>query len=172
MCLKYHSDVGALLLACTLPGVDLLAVNINYPSTYSALAVSSVLGHYGHPHVPIGLAGPYSDTTYLDDFYYEHGEYASKVAYHWRNQSTLPWKDVSETWDPTDLYRHVLSQQPDKSVTIASIGFLNNVTRTLSLGPHRCVANLLSCLTYLIPRPMNTRLFPVQSLSLQKSVNW
>lgn len=172
MCLKYHSDVGALLLACTLPGVDLLAVNINYPSTYSALAVSSVLGHYGHPHVPIGLAGPYSNTTYLDDFYYEHGEYASKVAYHWRNQSTLPWKDVSGTWDPTDLYRHVLSQQPDKSVTIASIGFLNSVTRTLSLGPHGYVANLLSCLTYLIPRPMNTRLFPVQSLSLQKSVNW
>ncbi|KAG2414719.1 hypothetical protein HFD88_003911 [Aspergillus terreus] len=125
-------DVGALLLACTLPGVDLLAVNINYPSTYSALAVSSVLGHYGHPHVPIGLAGPYSNTTYLDDFYYEHGEYASKVAYHWRSQSTLPWKDVSGTWDPTDLYRHVLSQQPDKSVTIASIGFLNNLSNLLN----------------------------------------
>ncbi|KAL5363716.1 Inosine/uridine-preferring nucleoside hydrolase domain-containing protein [Aspergillus floccosus] len=117
--LKQQSDVSALLLACTLPGADLLAVNINYPSTYSALAVSSVLGHYGHPHVPIGLPRPYNNSTYLDEFVYEHG-------------TTLAWLDVNGTWDPSDLYRKVLSQQPDQSVTIASIGFLNNLSNLLN----------------------------------------
>ncbi|KAL4888903.1 inosine-uridine preferring nucleoside hydrolase-domain-containing protein [Aspergillus ambiguus] len=125
-------DAGALLLACTLPEIELLAVNVNYPSMYSALAASSILGHYGNAHIPIGLLRPYENYTYFDDVYYEHGEYASKVAYHWRDEASLRWKDASSTWDPTHLYRKVLSQQQDQSVTIASIGFLDNLSNLLN----------------------------------------
>jgi hypothetical protein len=106
----------------------LLGVNINYPSSYSALAASSLLGYYGHSQVPIGLKRPFTNITFFDSYTYEHGEYASKVAYNWRQHASLPWKDVSRTWDPVELYRRLLSHEEDQSVTIVSIGFFDNVS--------------------------------------------
>lgn len=125
------SDAGALLLATTLPNVELLGVNINYPSSYSALAVSAVLNHYGHPDVPVGLRRPITNETFFDDFFYELGEYTSKVAYHWSNNSII-WENLDKYLDPVDLYRKVLSKQKDRSVTIASIGFFENVSHITS----------------------------------------
>ncbi|KAL4891363.1 inosine-uridine preferring nucleoside hydrolase-domain-containing protein [Aspergillus ambiguus] len=127
-------DTGALLLACTQPEVDLLGVNLNYPSTYTALAASSLLGYYGHPQVPIGLKRPFTNSTFFDSYAYQHGEYASKIAYHWREHASLPWTNVSSTWDPVELYRRLLSKE-NQSVTIASIGFLDNLAGLLSSAP-------------------------------------
>lgn len=68
--------------------------------------------------------------AYFDDMRFENGEYASKMAYHWSNASSLPWEESStSTWDPVELYRKVLANQKNQSVTIASIGFLDNVHR-------------------------------------------
>lgn len=105
-------------------------MNINYPSTYTALATSSILGYYNHSHVDIGLRRPFTNSTFFDFYYYEHGEYASKVAYHWSRYASLPWMDVESTWDPVQLYRKLLSEADD-GVTIASIGFLENVSSYL-----------------------------------------
>ncbi|PLB36802.1 inosine-uridine preferring nucleoside hydrolase-domain-containing protein [Aspergillus candidus] len=128
-------DTGALLLACSHANVSLLGVNLNYPSTYTALAASSLLGYYGHTAVPIGIKRPLTNDTFLDIYAYQHGEYASKVAYHWQTYSSLPWMDVTGTWDSVELYRRVLSQEDDQSVTIASIGFLDNLSNLLASGP-------------------------------------
>jgi hypothetical protein len=114
------------LLASTLPNVNLLAVNVNVPSSYSALAVSAILAHYGHPTIPIGLRRPITDSSFFDTWSYELGEYASKFAFHWSN-GTLPWGQAERAWEPVDLYRKTLSEQEDGSVTIVSIGFLENV---------------------------------------------
>ncbi|KAH8899056.1 inosine/uridine-preferring nucleoside hydrolase [Thozetella sp. PMI_491] len=124
-------DAGALLLAATSPQVNLLAVNVNYPSTYSALAASAILAHYGHSDVPIGLRRPATNETFLDQFTYELGEYASKVAYHWSG-GTLPWGHAEDAWDPVQLYRKTLAAAPNSSVTIASIGFLDNLSALLN----------------------------------------
>ncbi|KAB8238122.1 uncharacterized protein BDW43DRAFT_297063 [Aspergillus alliaceus] len=78
----YRSDAAALLLASTHPGADLPDVNINYPSTYSALAVYNILGYNGQSHRP--------------------GEYPSEVAYNWKEHATLRWKDVRNSWKPVD----------------------------------------------------------------------
>ncbi|KAL2166818.1 hypothetical protein VTG60DRAFT_2094 [Thermothelomyces hinnuleus] len=51
-------DAGALLIVATSPDVNLLAVNINSPFSYSALAASAILAHYGKGHVPIGIPAP------------------------------------------------------------------------------------------------------------------
>ena len=115
-----------MLLASTLPNVNLLAVNVNYPSSYSALAVSAILAHYGYPDVPVGLRRPFTDLAFFDTWFYQVGEFASKVAFHWSG-GTLPWGKAERAWTPVDLYRKVLSEQGDGSVTIASIGFLENV---------------------------------------------
>ncbi|RFU30333.1 hypothetical protein B7463_g6011, partial [Scytalidium lignicola] len=124
-------DAGALLLASTSKDVNLLAVNVNHQSSYSALAVSAILAHYGLPKVPVGIRRPITDDTFFDSWYFGLGEYASKVAYHWSN-GTLRWGEAEEAWEPVDLYRKVLAEQKDGSVTIASIGFLENLSALLN----------------------------------------
>lgn len=108
-----------------------IGVMINYPSSYSALAASSILGYYGYSDVPVALKQPFSNDTFLDTWSYQLGEYASKVAYNWRHAASMPWGDVSSAWDPVELYRKLLSEAGDHSVTIASIGFLDNVSTLL-----------------------------------------
>ncbi|CAI9627916.1 unnamed protein product [Alternaria burnsii] len=124
-------DVAALLLAATLPNVSLLAVNVNYPSAYSPLAASAVLNFYGHPNTSIGMRRPYANESFFDDWAYELGEYTSKVAYHFSGGS-LPWFKPERSWEPVDLYRKSLSESADSSVTIASIGFFDNLSRLLN----------------------------------------
>lgn len=126
------SDAGALLLAATSPDVNLLAVNINTKTTFSALAASAILSHYDHSHVPIGIPRPLTNVTFFDSWYFSLGEYAAKTAYHFSG-GKLRWEDrdrleeLDDLWDPVALYRKVLSEAEDGSVTIASIGFLDNV---------------------------------------------
>ncbi|EIT75254.1 hypothetical protein AO1008_02003 [Aspergillus oryzae 100-8] len=125
-------DAAALLVACDHPMATPIGVMINYPSSYSALAASSILGYYGYSDVPVALKQPFSKDTFLDTWSYQLGEYASKVAYNWRHTASMPWGDVSSAWDPVELYRKLLSEAGDHSVTIASIGFLDNLSELLS----------------------------------------
>lgn len=120
--LTLNSDATALLLASTLPCTSLLAVQVNTPSVYSVRAASALLQYYDHADVPIGVITPgnLTDEVYFDDISFRDGEYASKVAYHW-NGTDIGVKDA------VNLYRKVLAEQDDGSVTIASIGFLDNV---------------------------------------------
>lgn len=124
-------DAAALLLAATLPNVSLLAVNVNYASSYSALAASAVVAHYGSPSTPIGLRRPITNSSYFDFRTYKFGEYASKIARHWSG-GFLTWFKPEDAWKPVDLYRKVLAEQKDGSVTIASIGFLENLSVLLN----------------------------------------
>ncbi|KAB8263255.1 inosine-uridine preferring nucleoside hydrolase-domain-containing protein, partial [Aspergillus pseudonomiae] len=125
-------DVAALLVACGHPTATLMGVMINYPSIYSALAASSILGYYSYSDVPVGLKRPFSNDTFFDAWSYQLGEYASKVAYNWRHNASMPWGDASSAWYPVELYRKLLSKADDHSVTIASIGFLDNLSELLS----------------------------------------
>ncbi|KAK4221433.1 inosine-uridine preferring nucleoside hydrolase-domain-containing protein [Podospora fimiseda] len=130
---KIQSDIGALLLAATSPSIDLLAVNVNYPSSYSALAASSVLAHFGHPNTPIGITRPLSNDTFFDSWFFTLGEYASKVAYHFPG-GTLSWdRHAEDAWDPVALYRKTLAGCPDgNGVTIVSIGYMDNISALMN----------------------------------------
>jgi hypothetical protein len=121
------------MLAATSPDANILVVNINYPSTYSAITVSAILSHYGQPQVPIGIIRPLTNVTFFDDWVFELGEYASKIAYHFSGGS-IPWGHAEDAWDPTKLYRKVLAEAEDDSVTIVSIGFLDNVRDPLPIS--------------------------------------
>ncbi|KEY74543.1 hypothetical protein S7711_11124 [Stachybotrys chartarum IBT 7711] len=124
-------DAGALLLAATSPEANLMAVNVNYPSAYSAIAASAILAYYGKTDVPIGIRRPLSDITFTDNWYHHLGEYASKIAFQYSGGS-LPWGQAEKAWDPVKLYRKVLAEAEDGSVTIASIGFLDNLSGLLN----------------------------------------
>ncbi|KAI3331775.1 inosine/uridine-preferring nucleoside hydrolase [Xylariaceae sp. AK1471] len=119
-----------------MPRANLLAVNINVASSYSALAAFAILTHYGHAlaDVPIGIRRPLTNKSFFDTWTFELGEYASKVAYHYANpeRGSLPWGGVEDAWDPVALYRRVLADAEDRSVTIASIGFLENLSGLLN----------------------------------------
>ncbi|KAI0159829.1 inosine/uridine-preferring nucleoside hydrolase [Xylariaceae sp. FL1272] len=134
-----HSDVddaGALLIAATSPNVNLLGVNVNVASSYSALAASAILAHYGKPfeEVPVGIKRPLTNDTFFDSWDFELGEYASKVAYHYSKpeRGSLDWGKADEAWDPVTLYRRLLANAKDGSVTIASIGFFENLSGLLN----------------------------------------
>ena len=101
-------------------------MNINEASSYTALCASAILAHYGLPNVPIGLRRPLSNKAFFDSVSYHLGEYASKIAYHWSGGSLI-WGHAEDAWDPVRLYRKTLAEAPDGSVTIASIGYLENV---------------------------------------------
>lgn len=124
-------DAGALLLAASSPDVNVLGVNINARSSYSSLAASAILAHYGHPSVPIGARRPLTDESFFDTFFYSLGEFTSKVAYHYPG-GTLSWGRAEDSLDPVKLYRKLLAEAEDGSVTIASIGFLANLSGLLN----------------------------------------
>ncbi|KAK1536608.1 inosine/uridine-preferring nucleoside hydrolase [Colletotrichum costaricense] len=117
-------DAAALLLAATSPEVNLLGVNINSQSSYSVLAASAILNHYDHADVPVGARRPLNDVPFFDNWAKRAGEFASKLATYWSKSIS----DAEEAWDPVDLYRKLLSEAEDDSVTIASIGFLHNLS--------------------------------------------
>ncbi|KAK1982796.1 inosine/uridine-preferring nucleoside hydrolase [Colletotrichum cereale] len=121
-------DAGALLLAATSPDVNLLGVNINSQSSYSVLAASAILDHYDHGWVPVGARRPLNDLPFFDNWTKRLGEFASKLATHWPKSMS----DAEEAWDPVELYRKLLAEAEDSSVTIASIGFLHNLSGLLN----------------------------------------
>jgi hypothetical protein len=108
-------------------------VNVNYPSSYSALAASAILAHYGHTEVPVGIRRPLTNDTFFDGWQFALGEFASKIAYHWSG-GTLPWGRADEAWDPVELYRKTLAEA-EGGVTIASIGFVENVSSVKLFRP-------------------------------------
>lgn len=120
----------------THPSANLLALNLNVASRYTARAASALLGYYHHGHVPLGVPRPLTNATFFDSWKFELGEYASKIAYHYRDYAAIRWDAGAEnddavilrsSLDPVDLYRKVLAEAEDGSVTICSIGFLDNV---------------------------------------------
>ncbi|KAF9877527.1 inosine/uridine-preferring nucleoside hydrolase [Colletotrichum karsti] len=121
-------DAAALLLAATSPNVNLLGVNINSQSSYSVLAASAILNHYDLPNVPIGARRPLNDIPFFDNWGKRAGEFASKLATHWPRSMT----NAEEAHDPVELYRELLAEAEDDSVTIASIGFLHNLSGLLN----------------------------------------
>ncbi|KAI3557074.1 subtilase [Colletotrichum abscissum] len=123
-------DTGALLLAATSPDVNLLGVNVNYPSTYSVTATSAILAHYGLGDVPIGARRPMTDEPFFDTFAYDLGEYASKISYHYSGGS-LPFGQAENASDAVTLYRKILAGA-DEPVTIVSIGFFENLSALLN----------------------------------------
>jgi inosine-uridine nucleoside N-ribohydrolase len=86
---------------------------------------------YGHPNIPVGVPGGIAlDIEDAPDVCCRGGwtdylvrEYPADI----RSNDVVP--------TATELYRRVLSQQPDASVTIITVGFLTNLSDLLASGP-------------------------------------
>lgn len=128
-------DVGALAMLHVLADrgeATILGVVSNVSDPYSPAAIDVINTYYGRPDIPVGLA--------------EGGYYAEAYPY-WRDPSPRYIKNLAETFphdtsaDPAEVptavavYREVLAAQPDRSVTVVSVGFMQNMSALLASGP-------------------------------------
>ena len=118
-------DVGALSILHAMADngeVQILAESYDEVSVDAEDALDAINTWYGRGDIPIGL---YSKPLASPDF----GPYILPLAgmTHDINDNTVS--------SSLDLYQQVLSAQPDNSVTIISVGFLNNLYDLLIANP-------------------------------------
>ena len=112
-------DVGALAVLHALADrgeADILAVSYNEVQPNAAAAIHAVNAWYGRPEIPIGVF-----KGQLDDPDDVHSRYIEALAQMRGDAKELPAESSLR------LYLRVLRGQPDRSVTIVSVGFLNNL---------------------------------------------
>ena len=121
MCLDVD-DVGALAVLHALANngeAEILAVTFNEVHSDGAAAIDAINTWYGRADIPIGI---YKGNLRNPDGsgYLEH---VAKFPH-----------DLEKDSPPNalDVYRQVLEQQPDSSVTIISVGFMNNLNDLLA----------------------------------------
>lgn len=109
--------------------IDLLGIMINKEGTYPPEYVDIMNTWYGYPKIPIGVI--YNGADCENDAV----NYAKCVSLM-KNENGKPMfqrslKHYSELPEAHILYRKILAQQPDNSVTIVSTGFSTNLARLL-----------------------------------------
>jgi len=118
-------DVGALALLHALEDngeSELLAVVFNEVNVSGAPAIDAINTWYGRGDIPIGI---YKGSFNKPD----KSPYLESVAKFPHDLET------SDAPSALDVYRKVLSEQPDSSVTIISVGFLNNLNDLIIAEP-------------------------------------
>ena len=111
-------DVGALAVLHALADngeVEILAMSYNEVHPSGAGTICAINTWYNRGNIPIGIyKGDLADP--------DESSYLESVAANFPHDlPTVP------TPSSLELYRQVLSEQPDNSVTIISVGFLNNL---------------------------------------------
>lgn len=110
----------------------LLGVVVDRMNRANADAVDVMNNYYGYPNIPIGLEqfGVKSPRVFIP---YHNMAYARST-----DGEPLFKRTVGDNGDYMDgykLYRKLLSEQPDKSVTVVSVGFVTCLSRLLQSGP-------------------------------------
>lgn len=126
MCLDVD-DVGALAILHVLADkeeAEILAVCFNEVHPNGAAAIDAINTWYGRGDIPIGI---YKGVLEAPD----ESRYLPAVASYPQDIPT----DNSQIPDALEVYRSVLAQQPDQSVVIISVGFLNNLEDLLKADP-------------------------------------
>ena len=129
-------DAGALAVLHSLADrgeAEILATMVSSKNESVGPCLDAINTWYGRPNLPIGYQrghqfgyrntqDPDRDTT---------SKYAEPVAKNFPHDL----KKSSDAPDATELFRKILSKQPDKSVTIVSVGFLTNLKNLLDSTP-------------------------------------
>mmetsp|Transcript_63252 Transcript_63252/g.133451 ORF Transcript_63252/g.133451 Transcript_63252/m.133451 type:complete len:371 (-) Transcript_63252:57-1169(-) len=120
-------DVGALCIALTLERlgiVEVLAVVHNTGLLEGVGAISSINHYFDRDSIPIGAyKGAFGSKLV--------GAYVPNLVANFSG----PIHNYTQVPEAYKVYRKVLAQQPDMSVTIASIGFMTNLEALLKSPP-------------------------------------
>jgi inosine-uridine nucleoside N-ribohydrolase len=109
--------------------IDLLGIMSNKESKYSAEYIDIMNTWYGYPEIPVGIVRNGADCendarNYTKDVCLMQNSDGGDVF-------TRSVKDHNKLPEAHLLYRKILAQQPDSSVTIISVGFSTNLARLL-----------------------------------------
>ena len=142
-------DVGALAVLHALADngeVEIIAISYNEVHPSGAGTICAINTWYNRGDIPIGiykgnLADP-DESSYLDG-----------IAANFPHD--LPTDPTSSS---LEVYRQVLREQPDNSVTIISVGFLNNLYDLLKANPNLVAQKVteLVVMAVVVDDPYNT----------------
>lgn len=118
-------DLGALVMLNNFMNrgeCELLAVMSWLHEEYAVSAIDAVNRYYNHPDIPIGVR--------KDEIYHDDWNYNKPIAEAFEHELTND--DVPSA---VKLYRKILSEQTDSSVTIVTVGPLYNIKQLMESGP-------------------------------------
>ncbi len=124
-------DVGALAILHAMADngeAEILGVICNAPTPYGATTISAINKYYGRSDIPIGDM-PVEEYIYDKSFNKRYRNYAVQTPYGNFNLPLLKRfendiKSRKDIWNGVALYRKLLADAPDYSVSIASVGLL------------------------------------------------
>jgi inosine-uridine nucleoside N-ribohydrolase len=123
-----YDDVGAITLLHTFADEKKIRILATIASTKypNVVAVFDVFNTYfKRPGIPIGV--PKGDALTLRDWQHWTDSIVKNYPHIIKNNDEVP--------DAVTVYRKILSAQPDKSVTIITVGFLTNLKNLLESKP-------------------------------------
>lgn len=121
-------DVGALAMLHTLADhriVEILGIVVTSDDQHAPSCTDAINHHFGRPKLPIGV----ETGIKLREF----SKYTKTISEEFEHD-LVAYQDAE---DATDLYRRLLSAQPDSSVVIISIGHLTNIRKLMESKPDR-----------------------------------
>jgi inosine-uridine nucleoside N-ribohydrolase len=114
--------------------INLLGIMLNKDYRYSPEYIDIMATWYGYPNIPIAALKK-GDSLRVDDNNYTKTVSGLQLKGKPIFKRTI--KNYNSLPQPVKLYRKLLSEQPEKSVTIISIGFLTNLARLLESQPDK-----------------------------------
>ncbi|KAI1803426.1 hypothetical protein F4811DRAFT_341988 [Daldinia bambusicola] len=110
--------------------VELIGVMSSESSRYIPPAIDAINTFFGYPEIPIAIQKPVTNLTRRPESP-EFGPYIVGLTYNF----TEDIRDGTNTPDPVSSYRYLLSTSADSSITLAVIGYFDNVFHLLNSGP-------------------------------------
>ncbi len=123
-----YDDVGAIAMLHSYADagrINLLATiaSSKYPRVVPVLSVLNT--YFGRPNIPIGV--PKGQAVTDADSQHWSDTLVARYPHSLKTNDAAP--------DAVALYRQLLASQPDRSVTIITVGFLTNMANLLHSGP-------------------------------------
>jgi len=119
-----YDDVGALAFLHAMADsgrAEILATNSSNKHPLVAPCINIINTYFGRPDLPVGA--PKTEGVSMTAFQ------------HWPDSLVAKYphtiKSTGDATDAVDIYRKILSEQPDSSVTIVTVGFLTNIASLL-----------------------------------------
>jgi inosine-uridine nucleoside N-ribohydrolase len=125
-----YDDVGAMALLHAMADSGecrILATIASNKHPYIAAVLNVINTYYNRPGIPVGVVRSKAVNEPA------HDKWDSLLAVNYPH--TIRSNDQAE--DAVVLYRRILAAQPDKSVTIVTVGFLTNMANLLQSKPDR-----------------------------------
>ncbi len=128
-------DAGALAVLHTLADrgeARILATVSNTYDPYAAAAIDAINTYYGRPNIPVGRNANRKQLPKATPWWRKNdAHFVRSVAKRFPNNTG------SKVPSAVSVYRKALASQPDRSVTVVSVGFMSNLADLLKSKPDK-----------------------------------